>query len=171
MIPLSALELKKKADDLKVFDNYCVMYYDPEWESWGSGNVRAQESEQISIREQMRKEERDKAERQHQADLERRRREAAIEEQRRRNARTSYWTRDPILFGMIEGSRRLYFVADWITDDDDLTLEKLNLVVENATQWLEAYTHDVEEESRHIWQALENIMIELQPISAESTKD
>ena len=72
---------------------------------------------------------------------------------------------------MIEGSRRLYFVADWITDDDDLTLEKLNLVVENATQWLEAYTHDSEEESRHIWQALENITVELQPISAESTKD
>lgn len=171
MIPLSVLELKKKADDLKVFDNYCVMYYDPEWESWGSGNVRAQESEQISIREQMRKEERDKAERQHQADLERRRREAAIEEQRRRNARTSYWTRDPILFGMIEGSRRLYFVADWITDDDDLTLEKLNLVVENATQWLEVYTHDSKEEYRHIWQALENITVELQPISAEPTKD
>ena len=137
----------------------------------GTGNVRAQENEQISIREQMRKEERNQAERQYQADLERRRKEAAIEENRIRNARTSYWSRDPILFGMIEGSRRLYFVADWVTDDDDLTLEKLNLVVENATQWLEAYTHDTEEEHRHIWQALENIMTELQPVSAESTKD
>ena len=37
--------------------------------------------------------------------------------------------RDPILFGMIEGSRRLYYVADWVTDTDSLTLEELNLVV------------------------------------------
>lgn len=33
--------------------------------------------------------------------------------------------RDPILFGMIKGSRKLYYITDWITDDDDLTLEKL----------------------------------------------
>ena len=33
--------------------------------------------------------------------------------------------KDPILFGIIFGSRRLYYVADWITDDDDLTLDKL----------------------------------------------
>ena len=32
--------------------------------------------------------------------------------------------KDPILFGIIFGSRRLYYVADWITDDD-LTLDKL----------------------------------------------
>lgn len=44
--------------------------------------------------------------------------------------------RDPILFGMIEGSRRLYYVGDWVTDDDTLTLEELNLVVENATSRL-----------------------------------
>lgn len=33
--------------------------------------------------------------------------------------------RDPILFGLIKGSRKLYYIADWITEDDDLTLEKL----------------------------------------------
>ena len=37
--------------------------------------------------------------------------------------------RDPILFGMINGSRKLYYVADWITEDDDLTLEKLETVI------------------------------------------
>jgi len=30
--------------------------------------------------------------------------------------------RDPILFGTIRGSRDLYFVADWVYKDDDLTL-------------------------------------------------
>lgn len=33
--------------------------------------------------------------------------------------------RDPILFGLIRGSRRLYVVGDWIDGDDDLTLEKV----------------------------------------------
>lgn len=41
--------------------------------------------------------------------------------------------KDPILFGLIKGSKKLYFVDDWITDDDDLTLDELNIVVENAT--------------------------------------
>lgn len=37
--------------------------------------------------------------------------------------------RDPILFGMIKGSRKLYYVTDWVTEDDDLTLEKLETVI------------------------------------------
>ena len=32
---------------------------------------------------------------------------------------------DPILFGMVEGSDKLYYVADWITEEDDLTLAKV----------------------------------------------
>lgn len=40
-----------------------------------------------------------------------------------------YKRRDPILFGMIKGSRKLYYVTDWVTDDDDLTLEKLETVI------------------------------------------
>ena len=36
--------------------------------------------------------------------------------------------RDPILFGMIEGSDRLYYITDWVIGEDDLTLE----TVENA---------------------------------------
>lgn len=37
--------------------------------------------------------------------------------------------RDPILFGLIKGSRKLYYVTDWITEDDDLTLEKFQKVI------------------------------------------
>ena len=33
--------------------------------------------------------------------------------------------RDPILFGLIKNSRKLYYITDWVTDTDDLTLEKL----------------------------------------------
>ena len=37
--------------------------------------------------------------------------------------------RDPILFGMIEGSNRLYYITDWVLKDDDLTLDKLEHVL------------------------------------------
>ena len=33
--------------------------------------------------------------------------------------------RDPILFGLIDGRRRLYFVGDWVDDYCDLTLEQV----------------------------------------------
>lgn len=33
--------------------------------------------------------------------------------------------RDPILFGLIRGSRNLYYIADWIDEKCDLTLEKM----------------------------------------------
>lgn len=33
--------------------------------------------------------------------------------------------RDPILFGLIAGSDKLYFISDWIDDKCDLTLEKV----------------------------------------------
>lgn len=45
---------------------------------------------------------------------------SAKEEKRQREKR-----RDPILFGLIKNSRKLYFICDWKTDTDDLTLEKL----------------------------------------------
>lgn len=164
LIPLSVLETKKKADDLNVFDNYCVMYYDPEWESWGNGNVRFQEDEAAAIRTAARAKEQERilAE------------ERRMKEERQRR-RSSDWSRDPILFGMIEGSRRLYFVADWVTDDDDLTLEKLNIVVENATQYLEYYKHDIEEQSdvlmRQTLESMKNIKQDFVPAYAESAKD
>lgn len=45
---------------------------------------------------------------------------SAAEEQKVRARR-----RDPILFGVIKNSRKLYYICDWTTDTDDLTLEKL----------------------------------------------
>src|SRR5574344_320892 len=88
IIPISVLEIKKKADDLKIFDNYCILYRSEEWESWGSGEIRINEDKKLASK--INKEE-----------IERR-------------------SKDPILFGMIDGSHRLYYVADWIVDDDDL---------------------------------------------------
>ena len=46
---------------------------------------------------------------------------------------------------MIKGSRKLDFVDDWITDDDDLTLDELNIVVENATSRIAKLNVQVEE--------------------------
>lgn len=37
--------------------------------------------------------------------------------------------RDPILFGVIRGSRKLFKVCDWVTKDDDLTLAKVEKVL------------------------------------------
>ena len=45
---------------------------------------------------------------------------SAKEEKKQREKR-----RDPILFGVIKNSRKLYYITDWVTDTDDLTLAKL----------------------------------------------
>jgi hypothetical protein len=37
--------------------------------------------------------------------------------------------RDPILFGLIEGVRKLYFVADWKDDECDLTMDEVARVL------------------------------------------
>ena len=62
-------------NELEVFDNYVILYYDPE------GIVY---------------------------------KETAHEEAKRR---------DPIIFGVIAGSKKLYYVADWIDEYCDLTLD------------------------------------------------
>jgi hypothetical protein len=40
--------------------------------------------------------------------------------------------RDPILFGAISGARKLYFVADWVSKEDDLTLDEVSKVLGHA---------------------------------------
>ena len=62
-------------NELEVFDNYVILYYDPE------GTVY---------------------------------KETAYEEAKRR---------DPIIFGVIAGSKKLYYVADWVDEYCDLTLD------------------------------------------------
>ena len=86
IIPPRAIVEKNKVDELMVFDNYVVMYYDPDI-----------------------------------AKFELIRRESKEAEERKR--------RDPILFGMIQNSDRLYYVTDWTTEEDDLTLEKLETTI------------------------------------------
>lgn len=73
-IPTEVVEKKVKCDDMCVFDNYCVMYYDPEGLTYHS---------------------------------------------------TSDARRDPILFGLINHSNKLYYIADWTDELCDLSLEKI----------------------------------------------
>ena len=74
-IPQDVIDKVAKMNELEVFDNYVVLYYDPE------GKVY---------------------------------KETAYEEAKRR---------DPIIFGVISGSKKLYYVADWIDEYCDLTLD------------------------------------------------
>ena len=79
-IPIEIIEKKQKADDLKIFDNYCVLFFDPKAKSY---KMTEKEAEDL----------------------------------RRKKS-------DPILFGMMNGSKNLYYVADWIDEYCDLTLDK-----------------------------------------------
>lgn len=79
-IPDEVLAKKYKADSLLVFDNYCILYYDPDTKAY-----------------KLTKEEEEK--------------------ERQKKA-------DPILFGMIQGSHNLYYIADWIDEYCDLTLDE-----------------------------------------------
>lgn len=74
-IPQEVIDKVAKMNELEVFDNYVILYYDPE------GTVY---------------------------------KETAYEEAKRR---------DPIIFGVIAGSKKLYYVADWIDEYCDLTLD------------------------------------------------
>ena len=70
VIPKKAADKKKEADALDVFDNYCILHFDPK-------------------------------------------KKAYKEEEK-----------DPILFGVIRGSRKLYYIADWVDEYCDLTLDQ-----------------------------------------------
>jgi len=75
VIPLEITELKRKADELKVFDNYVILHYDP------SGKA---------VKDTKKEKEKKK---------------------------------DPILFGVIKGSKNLYYIGDWVDEYCDLTLD------------------------------------------------
>ena len=75
-MPQDVVDKIAKINQLEVFDNYVVLYYDPE------GKVY---------------------------------KETAREEAKRK---------DPIIFGVIAGSTKLYYIADWVDEYCDLTLEK-----------------------------------------------
>ena len=75
IIPNEITELRKQADELRVFDNYVILHYDY------SGKSVSDTKEEIAKK------------------------------------------KDPILFGVIKNSRRLYYIGDWIDDYCDLTLD------------------------------------------------
>lgn len=80
-IPDDIMDLREKADELRVFDNFVILHYDPE-------NKDVEQTH-----------------------------EEKVEEDRKR--------KDPILFGLIQGSDKLYFIGDWIDEVCDLTWDKL----------------------------------------------
>lgn len=74
-IPQDVIDKITKMNELEVFDNYVILYYDPDGKIY---------------------------------------KETAHEEAKRR---------DPIIFGVIAGSKKLYYIADWIDEYCDLTLD------------------------------------------------
>lgn len=75
-LPQEVVSKIERVNQLEVFDNYVVLYYDPEGKIY---------------------------------------KETAQEEAKRR---------DPIVFGVIAGSTKLYYITDWVDEYCDLTLEK-----------------------------------------------
>lgn len=78
LIPGKVIDVKVNADEKHIFDNYCVLHFDPD--NKGSGKTK----------EELKNEK-----------------------------------KDPILFGVIAGSNKLYYLADWIDEYCDLTFDKL----------------------------------------------
>lgn len=80
VIPPEVTKLIVQLNELLIFDNYCILHYDPEKKSYSQ----------------------------------------TIEEQKRETEKR----RDPILFGLIRGSNKLYYITDWVDEFCDLTLDK-----------------------------------------------
>lgn len=76
-IPADVMEKKNRADELKIFDNYVILHYDPE------NKHNTLTDEEVAKK------------------------------------------KDPILFGVCEGTRKLYYVGDWKDEFCDLTFEDL----------------------------------------------
>ena len=77
IIPSDVLELKKKVDKQKIFDNYVILHYDKK----GDGSEMTKQEKEIK--------------------------------------------KDPILFGVLAKSKKLYYIADWKDEFCDLTLDKM----------------------------------------------
>ena len=77
-------------------------------------------------------------------------------EQKREKATAT--RRDPILFGIVKQTRKLYYICDWITPEDDLTLYKLEEVLGDNAKVLfseDSNSRDpvvgIEEDRRSSW--------------------
>lgn len=81
IIPDSVAEKKVWADNLQVFDNYVVLYYDPTGKSFSLTEHEKAEEERIK--------------------------------------------KDPVLFGVIKDSDKLYYIDSWIDELCDLTWDQI----------------------------------------------
>lgn len=77
IIPSSVVDKKVAADRLCVFDNYCVLYYEPDYTK------------------------------------------------EKPTAKTSKEKRDPVLFGLLNHSEKLYYIDSWVDELCDLTLDEI----------------------------------------------
>lgn len=64
---------------------------------------------------------------------------ADIDEERERRRK-----RDPILVGLMQGSRKLYYICDWVTKEDDLTIDRVEEVIGKKLSNLEAIEHGID---------------------------
>ena len=82
-IPVNVISKIIQANEMEVFDNYVILYYDPDNNAYQMTNKE---------------------------------KKAEIEK-----------AKDPILFGVISGSNKLYYICDWIDEmyDDDITWDKV----------------------------------------------
>ena len=62
-----------------------------------------------------------------------------VEEERKDRIRR----RDPILVGLIQGSRKLYYIADWVTKKDDLALLKVEQLLGIKAPVISAFDSEI----------------------------
>lgn len=89
----------------------------------------------------------------------------SIEEERRDRIRRH----DPILVGLIQGSRKLYCIGDWETEDDDLTIEKVEEITGMKAPILSAFERDIkiqEENQREVDEMLKHLEKQVNEITA-----
>jgi hypothetical protein len=83
-----------------------------------------------------------------------------IEQERQRR-------RDPILFGMIYGCRKLFYIADWTTPEDDLTYEVVEKIVGGNLYPTEYETQVIGDEE--VQDAMDKMMHDLDSIQNSLT--
>jgi len=74
--------------------------------------------------------------------------------------RDRFRRRDPILVGLIQGSRKLYYIADWVTPEDDLTIAKVEELLGIKAPIISAFDaaiKNAEENERHTDELLKHL--------------
>lgn len=74
--------------------------------------------------------------------------------------------RDPIMFGIVKGSRKLFKIADWVTETDDLTLDVIEKALGEEAKKLEGWTTLSEADSGLSSDAIGQINRQLQELAS-----